>query len=147
MFVRSFVRILLYIYIAMSTSEEKRVVLRNDDPKTKDRKKKNKDRMEEESEKARREEMEDWKEWMEYKKDLMRTAEENMWAMKTLKTGDATHYPKPGDSVRVHYESRLIDGTLFDSSKRRSQPLHFMVGRNRVIRGTYGDHLGENEKR
>ena len=80
-------------------------------------------------------EEEDIREWLEYAKELIPRAESKGWAMKTLKTGNATHYPRGGDSVRVHYTGRLTDGTMFDSSKRRSQPLHFMVGRQRVIRG------------
>ena len=35
--------------------------------------------------------------------------------------------PGPGDSVRVHYEGTLIDGTVFDSSYARGQPIEFTV--------------------
>jgi FKBP-type peptidyl-prolyl cis-trans isomerase len=35
--------------------------------------------------------------------------------------------PGPDDSVRVHYEGTLIDGTVFDSSYARSQPAEFTV--------------------
>jgi len=41
--------------------------------------------------------------------------------------------PGPDDSVRVHYEGTLIDGTVFDSSYARSQPTEFTV--NYVIPG------------
>ena len=43
--------------------------------------------------------------------------------------------PKPSatDTVRVHYEGRLIDGTVFDSSYERGQPAEFAL--NRVIAG------------
>ena len=67
---------------------------------------------------------------------IMEMAKEQKWSMKTLKTGDAAHYPRPGDSVRVHYETRLYpEGTLVDSTKKRLQPFHFMVGRKHVIEG------------
>ena len=36
--------------------------------------------------------------------------------------------PGPGDNVRVHYEGSLIDGTVFDSSYRRGEPIEFNLG-------------------
>jgi FKBP-type peptidyl-prolyl cis-trans isomerase FkpA/FKBP-type peptidyl-prolyl cis-trans isomerase FklB len=36
--------------------------------------------------------------------------------------------PKAGDAVLVHYEGRLADGTVFDSSVARGQPAVFGVG-------------------
>ena len=36
--------------------------------------------------------------------------------------------PVATDSVRCHYEGRLIDGTVFDSSYERGQPAEFPVG-------------------
>lgn len=43
--------------------------------------------------------------------------------------------PKPGvyDTVKVHYEGTLIDGTVFDSSISRGEPVEFEV--SRVISG------------
>lgn len=41
--------------------------------------------------------------------------------------------PKATDTVTVHYEGRLTDGTVFDSSYRRGKPLKFKV--NGVIKG------------
>ncbi len=43
--------------------------------------------------------------------------------------------PKPGpsDTVTTHYEGRLIDGTVFDSSYERGEPASFPL--NRVIPG------------
>lgn len=41
--------------------------------------------------------------------------------------------PATTDKVRCHYEGRLIDGTVFDSSYRRGEPADF--GLNQVIPG------------
>jgi FKBP-type peptidyl-prolyl cis-trans isomerase FkpA len=40
-----------------------------------------------------------------------------------------------GDSVRVHYNGWLPDGTVFDSSYERNQPITFMLGVGLVIPG------------
>ena len=41
--------------------------------------------------------------------------------------------PKATDTVRCHYEGRLLDGSVFDSSYRRNQPADF--GLSQVITG------------
>jgi len=40
-------------------------------------------------------------------------------------TGDS---PKPNDKVKVHYHGTLINGTVFDSSVQRGEPIVFPVG-------------------
>jgi len=39
-----------------------------------------------------------------------------------------------GDKVKVRYEGRLTDGTVFDASPE-DRPLHFILGRREVIPG------------
>jgi FKBP-type peptidyl-prolyl cis-trans isomerase FkpA len=46
--------------------------------------------------------------------------------MTTLQAGSGPS-PTPDDSVKVQYEGRLIDGTVFDSSKQHGQPMTFKV--------------------
>lgn len=41
--------------------------------------------------------------------------------------------PKATDKVKVHYEGTLTDGTVFDSSFKRGEPITF--GLNQVIKG------------
>ena len=50
-----------------------------------------------------------------------------------LKRGDGTVSPKATDKVKVHYHGTLLDGTVFDSSVERGEPIDFPL--NRVIPG------------
>jgi len=43
--------------------------------------------------------------------------------------------PKTGQAVSVHYTGLLADGTQFDSSHDRGQPIRFNLGEGRVIKG------------
>lgn len=43
--------------------------------------------------------------------------------------------PGPGSMVAVHYTGTLEDGTVFDSSRERGQPIEFPLGRGQVIPG------------
>ena len=65
------------------------------------------------------------------KKDSVRTTPSGLqYKVLTQGTGEI---PTPEKRVRVHYEGRLIDGTVFDSSYERNKPTMFTV--NGVIKG------------
>lgn len=51
---------------------------------------------------------------------------------------------KKGDKVKVDYEGKLEDGTIFDSSKHgdHSHPIEFTVGENQVIPGFENGVIG-----
>ncbi|GAB4841465.1 hypothetical protein Ancab_022181 [Ancistrocladus abbreviatus] len=80
------------------------------------------------------------------------------------KSGDVTelqigvkHKPKTcdiqahkGDKVKVHYRGALTDGTVFDSSYERGDPIEFELGSGHVIQGwdqgLLGMCVGEKRK-
>jgi peptidylprolyl isomerase len=43
--------------------------------------------------------------------------------------------PKAGQTVKVHYDGTLQNGTVFDSSRKRGEPLSFTLGVGQVIPG------------
>jgi FKBP-type peptidyl-prolyl cis-trans isomerase len=53
---------------------------------------------------------------------------------KIIQKGDGKKAEK-GQMVSVHYKGQLADGTVFDSSYKRNQPLDFQVGVGQVIPG------------
>lgn len=50
-----------------------------------------------------------------------------------LTKGSGERHPSATSKVKVHYHGTLIDGTVFDSSVERNQPISF--GLNQVISG------------
>ncbi|MDK2776247.1 MAG: FKBP-type peptidyl-prolyl cis-trans isomerase [Pseudomonadota bacterium] len=50
-----------------------------------------------------------------------------------LQAGSGSEHPAATDQVLVHYHGTLLDGTVFDSSVQRQQPIAFPL--NRVIAG------------
>jgi FKBP-type peptidyl-prolyl cis-trans isomerase FkpA len=43
--------------------------------------------------------------------------------------------PAPGDTLRIHYSGTFLDGTTFDDSYRRNEPLEIVFGEGSVIAG------------
>lgn len=52
---------------------------------------------------------------------------------KVVTQGDGTEHPSASSKVKVHYHGTLLDGTVFDSSVDRGEPISF--GLNQVIKG------------
>jgi len=50
-----------------------------------------------------------------------------------LQKGEGNVHPSASSTVKVHYHGLLLDGTVFDSSVDRGQPIIFPL--NRVIKG------------
>ncbi|MCU7616391.1 peptidylprolyl isomerase [Chryseobacterium sp. PBS4-4] len=63
----------------------------------------------------------------------MQVTESGLYYKITKKTEGKA--PKAGDNVSVHYAGKLTNGTEFDSSFKRNEPLEFPVGTGRVIKG------------
>jgi len=57
---------------------------------------------------------------------------------------------KNGQNVKVHYEGKLNDGTVFDSSKQRSQTLDFKLGTDSMLpdfeENVLGMSVGDTKK-
>ena len=50
-----------------------------------------------------------------------------------LQKGQGNDHPSASSTVKVHYHGMLLDGTVFDSSVERAEPISFPL--NQVIKG------------
>ena len=68
----------------------------------------------------------------EYTKEAQKTDSGLQYIM--IEQGKGVN-PKKGQNVSVHYSGFLLDGTKFDSSLDRGEPIQFPIGEGRVIPG------------
>ncbi|HZX49845.1 MAG TPA: FKBP-type peptidyl-prolyl cis-trans isomerase [Candidatus Paceibacterota bacterium] len=73
-----------------------------------------------------------------------------IWYGSFLKPQESMEQAEPGDTVAVHYEGRLEDGTVFDSSRAKGAPIQFTLGAGDVIagwdQGIQGMKVGEKKQ-
>lgn len=69
-------------------------------------------------------------------------AEEQLSVAVTETSVGAGNLAKVGSHVYVHYTGTLTDGTVFDSSYTRGQPIDFVLGTGQVIPGWEQGILG-----
>lgn len=48
-----------------------------------------------------------------------------------LQKGEGNRKPLDGSKVTVHYVGRLLDGSVFDSSRERGEPFEFDIGKSK----------------
>lgn len=53
----------------------------------------------------------------------------------TITKNSENKKPEVGKTVMVHYRGMLLDGTVFDSSYQRNEPIAFPLGKGQVIQG------------
>ncbi|TIB31104.1 hypothetical protein E3P80_02712 [Wallemia ichthyophaga] len=53
--------------------------------------------------------------------------------LESIHPGDGKNFPKPGQTITMHYHGTLLDGSVFDSSYRRGQPFSSPIGIGRLI--------------
>ena len=68
----------------------------------------------------------------QFTKGFEQTSSGLYYQIQTQGTGDK---PTTGNTVKVHYKGALLDGTVFDSSFKRNEPIEFNLGVGQVIPG------------
>ena len=74
------------------------------------------------------------KKWETESRKIGYTFQESGLGIKIIKEGKGAR-PVKEEKVRVHYAGYLEDGTKFDSSYDRDEPIEFALGTDRVIKG------------
>jgi FKBP-type peptidyl-prolyl cis-trans isomerase len=70
----------------------------------------------------------------EWGNDISRERNKGLFK-RILKEGSVSDKPVDGSKVEVHYVGRLLDGTVFDSSRERETTFEFVLGTKSVIKG------------
>ena len=52
-----------------------------------------------------------------------------------IRAGDGKYYPKPGETVAIHYTIKLASGKEVDNTYKRKQPFRFKVSSGQVVKG------------
>lgn len=70
------------------------------------------------------------------------------YSIEVMNQGTPDTKPNAGDKVAMHYDGSLKDGTKFDSSYDRGDPLSVSIGRGQVIKcwDQVGVQMNVNEK-
>ena len=71
---------------------------------------------------------------IENSQDNNDVVEESNLKIEVISAGDGAQ-AQNGDTVSVHYTGKLEDGTVFDSSISRGEPIQFILGIGQVIPG------------
>ena len=66
---------------------------------------------------------------------LVPLTDDNGVLKEIISKGEKGVVPHKGDTVKVHYEGRLVDGSIFDSSYKRGEPFEVEIGVGNVVRG------------
>ena len=68
----------------------------------------------------------------------METLAKGLITKTTLRPGHSPSADRPvfGNEVTIHYVGRLVDGTVFESTRERNRPFTFRLGDGEVVKGT-----------